>query len=85
MLFIFGLRKFLGGSIHAHVLILSCVRLLLIWGVGPKGENVARKLLEFEFPFPLGVKKTFPMCLNDGNSATTTAHALVTGDLVHLH
>ena len=86
MPFAFGPRKFAGSSIDAHLLTLSRVQLSLIRGAGPVGENVAPKSLEVEFPFRRGAEETFPMCfVHDGHSATKTAHALVTGDLVHLY
>ena len=76
----------MGGSINTHLLILSRVRLLLIRGTGPMGENVASKSLGVEFPLLRGAEETFPMYfVYDGHSAITTTHALVISDLVHLH
>ena len=84
MLFAFGPRKFAGGSIDAHLLILSRVRLSLIRGAGPVEENVASKSLEVEFPFPRRADEI--LCfVHDGHIATTTTHVLVTSEIVHLH
>ena len=63
MAFAVGAGDLARGSVNTHLLVLSGVRLVVVWTIRPIGKNEVSEGLKIHFTFPCGTEDAVPVCL----------------------
>ena len=63
MAFAVGASNFARGSVNSQLLVLPGVRLVVVWTIGPIGNNEVSEGLKIHFTFPCGTEDAVLVCL----------------------